>query len=864
MPPSHGSTYLGMTAREDFTWEDVHSNLITPLSTDSCYIFKMDFAYQQYVAGYDMQPIILKIYGFNTDCDKNHLLWSSPPISNTEWQTYEFMIHPDETDITDLVLEVYYNSLPPYWGYILMDNIRINPTPVFELGNDTILSLCENDSLILNPGSGFTGYLWQDGSTGQTYTVDTTGLYWVQVFNSEGCSWTDSIQVTIGEYLPMVTEMFDSLIVCQGQSVSFGVEVTNGVEPYQYQWEDLPDTTAIVTVIADTTMFYYVTVTDNCGYVMEDSIKLVVKTGPDIDLGNDTLICQDGEYEIHAGGGYFQYLWQDGSTDSTLTINQPGTYWVMVTSIYGCTTTDSINITLYPALPLDLGNDTIACEGEQVTLYAGEGYVTYQWQDNSTGTEYTANTTGIYWVTVTDDKGCSATDSIVVTFLSQPEVDLGSDTTICSGEELILDAGDGFVNYLWQSGDTTQYLIVTQAGTYSVTVDNGCGEASDEIIVGVQPSPAPDLGPDTTICFGQSLVLEPEGQYVSIVWQDNSTLPFYVVTTTGLYTVEVENNFGCWGEDEVYVTVSHPEVNFGEDTHLCEGDSLILDAGEGFVSYLWQDNSTAQTYIVKTADTCWVMVKDEFGCEAKDTIEIVLYPYPTVDLGEDMEICSGTEVILTGPEGDYTYYWNGEPGGQSYTVNGTEYYSLSVVNVCDSVTDEILVTEIPSPEVYLGPDQVIVAGETITLDAGGGYDSYLWQQDSTLTGQFFIVSEGNIDPDNPIFYVDVYDGMCFGSDTILIELFEVWVPSVITPNGDDKNDMFKPDPERWQAVKRHRITVFNRWGELVWESEDFPSGWDGKLNGRYVAEGTYFWILDAYYGSNDVKKTLRGTLTVLK
>ncbi len=595
LPPSEGVTYVGMITRPDFTWEDMHAFLDIPLSKDSCYRFKIDLAFWESLSFTIVEPVVLKVYGSDTECQKNNLLWQSPPISNEDWITYEFMIHNEEFDIYDIILEAYFTEPIPYWGYVLMDNIRINQTPQAELGNDTTIFVCEGDSLVLDPGSGFAGYLWQDGSTGQTYTVDTTGLYWVQVFNSEGCSWTDSIQVTIGEYLPMITEMFDSLIVCQGQSVSFGVEVTNGADPYQYQWEDLPDTTAIVTVIADTTMFYHVTVTDDCGYVTEDSIKLVVKTGPDIDLGNDTLICQDGEYEIHAGGGYFQYLWQDGSTDSTLTINQPGTYWVMVTSIYGCTTTDSINITLYPALPLDLGNDTIACEGEQVTLYAGEGYVTYQWQDNSTGTEYTATTTGIYWVTVTDEKGCSATDSIAVSFLSQPEVNLGPDTTICSGEQLILDAGDGFVSYLWQSGDTTQYLIVTQAGTYSVTVNNGCGEASDEISVGVQPSPSPDLGPDTTICFGQSLVLEPEGQFVNIMWQDNSTLPFYVVTSTGLYTVEVENNFGCWGEDEVYVTVSHPEVNFGEDTHLCEGDSLILDAGEGFVSYFWQDSTTTQT-----------------------------------------------------------------------------------------------------------------------------------------------------------------------------------------------------------------------------------------------------------------------------
>ncbi len=74
-------------------------------------------------------------------------------------------------------------------------------TPQFELGNDTTLTLCENDSVVLDPGGGFTGYLWQDGTPTQTYTVDTTGLYWVQCFNEYGCSWTDSVFVTIEEYI---------------------------------------------------------------------------------------------------------------------------------------------------------------------------------------------------------------------------------------------------------------------------------------------------------------------------------------------------------------------------------------------------------------------------------------------------------------------------------------------------------------------------------------------------------------------------------------------------------------------------------------------------------------------------------------
>ena len=662
--------------------------------------------------------------------------------------------------------------------------------------------------------------------------------------------------------MQMEPSMFDSLIVCQGQEVAIGVEVTNGVPPYSYQWEGLPDTTAYVTVIAGTTQFYVVTITDHCGYAVSDSLKLVVKPEPDIDLGNDTLICIDGEYTLHAGPGYVLYTWQDGSTDSTLTINAPGTYWVTVTSIFGCNATDSISISLFPALPLDLGNDTTACEGELITLYAGEGYVTYTWQDNSSQSQYNVTATGTYWVTVTDEKGCTATDTIQVTLLPQPAIDLGEDIAFCQGEEQTLTPGAGYESYLWQDGYSGPVYTVTQAGLYWVTVSNGCGEDTDTVYVEVYPQPEPDLGPDTTICNTASLLLDPGSQFTSYLWQDNSTLPFYEVTTSGIYSVEVENTFGCTATDEIYVSVSNPQVSLGPDSHVCEGDSLILDAGQGFISYLWQNNSTAQTQVVKTAGTYSVTVEDEFGCMASDEIEISQYPYPSVNLGEDTEICTGGELTLTAPEGDYTYYWNGQQGGQSYTVTTSGNYTLTVVNPCDSVTDDIQVTEIPLPEVYLGEDEVILPGETIELDAGAGTNyTYLWQDGSQ--GQYFIVTENNIDPNDPYYYVQVAEGNCKSSDTIKIELFEVWVPQVITPNGDTKNDLFQPDLTKWQGIHRHRMVVFNRWGEQVWESEDFPSGWDGKQNGRPVADGTYYWILDVYYGTQDIKQTLKGSLTVL-
>ncbi len=861
LPPSNGNTYLGMTTRDDGTWEDVQSTLMNPLSQDSCYHFQIDLAFQQDVSTYIMSPVVLKIYGANVMCNKSNLLWQSPAISNTDWLTYDFYIQQQAYDITNLVMEVYYVSSFPYWGYMLMDNIRINQTPKVDLGNDTTLFACTADSLVLSAGSGFAQYLWQDGSTDSTFVVTGSGTYWVLVVNGAGCAAIDSIDVIFEEYIEMETQMFDSTFVCEGQVLNISVGVTNGKPPYSYIWPGLPDTLATALVSPDSTTYYHVIVTDDCGNTAMDSIKVIVKQKPVIDLGNDTLICINGDYTLHAGSGFIQYLWQDGSTDSVLSINSPGIYWVQVTSVFGCSATDSINISVFPAIPLNIGNDTTLCLGDSVTFNAGNGFVSYIWQDNSTGSSYTATITGTYWVTVFDNNGCSATDSVNATFLSFPDIDLGPDFSFCSGEEQILTPGTGYESYLWQDNSTGEFYTVTQTGLYYVTVSNGCADASDSVYVEVLPSPEIDLGADTTICMGQTLVLEPVGQFVSYVWQDNSQLSFYEVSSSGYYSVTVESNNGCTAQDGLYVNVSDPQVNLGDDTFVCSGDSILLDAGTGYISYLWQDGSGNETYTVDTGGIYSVTVMDEYSCQGTGSINVEQFQAPNPDLGENKGYCAGDTIHLNAPQGNYNFYWNGQPGGTSLVVSSPGTYTLTLVNDCDSVSDQVFVQEYPVPDVNLGEDRIILPGETIQLDAGDGYDTYLWQDGTG--GEYYLITENNIDPNNPYYSVVVTEGPCKSSDSVKVELFKVWVPKVITLNGDGKNDLFQPDMEKWQGINKHKIIVFNRWGETVWESEDFPSGWDGKQNGSYVADGTYYWILDVYYGSQNLKQTLKGSLTIL-
>jgi gliding motility-associated-like protein len=595
--------------------------------------------------------------------------------------------------------------------------------------------------------------------------------------------------------------------------------------------------------------------------IVTDTINITLAPDPIINLGPDTIVCEGNPLILEPGGPYSQYLWQNGSQEPTLEVTQSGLYWVIVTNEFGCTGIDSIEVEVAPVPDIALGNDTTLCEGDGLLLVPGNGYTSYTWQDNSTGSTYNVTVPGTYWVTVTNDYDCAASDTIHIDFASPPDIDLGNDTSACIGDELVLSPGPGYLTYTWQDNSTGPVYMVTQPGLYWVTVTNACAEDTDTIHISFYPSPEPDIGNDTILCNGQSLTLEPGSSFASYLWQDGSALPFLVVNTTGFYSVEVSNAFGCYQSDEVFIDFANPQIELGDSIIDCLGDTLWLDAGPGFETYLWQDGWDNREYPVTVTGTYQVSVSDTNNCPASDAVWIDFVQPPVFDLGGNQSICEGDTLILFAPPGNYTYYWNGIPGTDQYSVTQEGPCALTLVNACDSVTDEIYIAEVSIPEVDLGEDQVADAGAIIMLDAGPGYDDYLWQDG--FNGQILEVTENSPHSEDGLFYVEVTLGPCKSSDSILIEFFNIWAPMVITPNGDGRNDLFLPDPERWQGIQEHHIMVFNRWGEQVWESSDFESGWDGRQNGKVVSDGTYYWILEAFYGNPEIKKILKGSLTVI-
>ncbi|MCB0806451.1 MAG: gliding motility-associated C-terminal domain-containing protein, partial [Bacteroidales bacterium] len=252
-------------------------------------------------------------------------------------------------------------------------------------------------------------------------------------------------------------------------------------------------------------------------------------------------------------------------------------------------------------------------------------------------------------------------------------------------------------------------------------------------------------------------------------------------------------------------------------------------------------------------------------------VQVDAYPVPVAAIEGDNALCEGETVVLSAPEGAFSYYWNTDETTQNIEISAGGEYSVKLSNICgeDIALKNVDYHPLPDVDIAEYPYQpieesvVLVPGSSVTLDAGQ-YVSYDWNKMPGDTTQYYIVNYDAVGEGSDTIAVDVFDGFCYNKDYVIIEVLDIKVPAVITPNGDGANDTFTPMNDfGWSAVKDHTIMVFNRWGDKVWESGDFLSGWNAKQNGRIVADGTYYWILEVFYGDDNVKKVFKGTLTVL-
>ncbi|MFT5859275.1 MAG: hypothetical protein ACI865_001375 [Flavobacteriaceae bacterium] len=325
----------------------------------------------------------------------------------------------------------------------------------------------------------------------------------------------------------------------------------------------------------------------------------------------------------------------------------------------------------------------------------------YLWNTGATSSSITVSPTldTDYWVTVTDAlNACNNTDSILVTVAVPPVVGIGPDTTVCAADSLYLDAGNPGLTYLWNTGGINQQLAALSSGTYYVDVIDASGcIGSDTAIVTVILNPV-NLGADTSICYGTTLTLD-AGINSSYLWSTSDITQTIDISAAGTYFVDVTDVNTCVGTDSINILVVGPAVDLGPDTTICDGNSIILDAGALGNGYLWSTTDNTQTISVSSAATYSVNVTDfASGCIIYDEIVITTADAPVAGFTSTPTLLT---VNFTNTSVDATTYaWDFGDAGTStlmdpshvYAASGTYTVILIATGPCGSDTTQTDIT----------------------------------------------------------------------------------------------------------------------------------------------------------------------------
>ena len=291
-----------------------------------------------------------------------------------------------------------------------------------------------------------------------------------------------------------------------------------------------------------------------------------------------------------------------------------------------------------------------------------------------------------------------------IQILNSPQPNLGSDFNICEGTTQLLNPGlfAGPVNYLWSDGSTGVNYVIDSTEQVIVTVTDaqGCVGIDTVNTTWIQ-IPVVNLGTNTSFCQGQTITLNAFWPNATYLWQDGSTNSSLVAATTGSYIAEVSVS-GCTGTDKVDLIFDPvPLINFGNDTTLCKGIPLFLDATTPNANYTWQDGSTNAYYFITDPGTYSVNVQVG-NCIGRDTIVIDQQEQPIVELGEDTILCYGQPYLLDAYNYGATYQWSNGANTPSLQPNEPGQYYVLAQNQCGSDADSVnVILEVCNCFVYI-------------------------------------------------------------------------------------------------------------------------------------------------------------------
>ena len=341
------------------------------------------------------------------------------------------------------------------------------------------------------------------------------------------------------------------------------------------------------------------------------------------------------------------------------------------------------------------------------------------WSTGASTDSITVTSSGSYNLMFNDGTGCGLQQSntITVTVDTLPTPSISGSLGICpgGGNSTTLDAGAGYVSYLWTNLSSTQTIDVSIPGSHAVTVEdgNGCTGTAPEVITFFSQPPMPVISGNLSFCPGDSTELD-AGVFTTYTWSTGGTTDKIYVKTPQTVSVTVTDASGCTGSSS-NVNVTHHSTttpSISGAGGFCPGFATTLTASTGFADYSWSTGSMAQSINVSTIGTYSVTATDANGCKTSSSKNIVAFVPPKPFIAGALSFCGGSSVQLKAVDvsgsGFISYSWSTGQTSQSIFADSADTYSVTVtdINGCVGDTNAIVVEEgaVPdSPGEITGP-----------------------------------------------------------------------------------------------------------------------------------------------------------------
>jgi hypothetical protein len=535
---------------------------------------------------------------------------------------------------------------------------------------DRLASACNDKIELINvTQASFNSYNF---GTTRFYYESTTPLFSTATANSFDSTLCCLLEARVAA---------DSIRLCESKSVKIGKEAISG---YVYSWtadnSKFTSSEASPNVSPSTTTKYKLVVSSADKVCKTDSAYVVVQVFSTIkaDLVRDTTFCSGDTVSISAYSGMAGYLWIGNTVQAntqTIRMAQTDTVYLTAQDNNGCSYSDTLK-TLKNQLPIfDLGRDTTICENLPITLSGPVNMKSYNWNNGEANSRVlVTKTEKRHFLHVVDNNGCIYDDSIQIFSKPFSTFTLGADTSFCNNGSFTILGPGALSGYIWNGkANPNQNFVTNIPGTYTLTAFNSFScPFSDTIVLTHKPAPAFDLGDSIYLCLGATKTLSGPDNMLAYKWSNGPITKTQDITFSGRYNLKVTDSAGCSYTDTIVMVQKFPPViDLGNDTTICIGDSILLDAGAGYNVYSWNNGKSTRTIYASLEFKYVVQVTDKFGCLGTDEKQV------------DTMTCNTGSVNL--PKGmSATVYPNPSKGVVYLTLNGNRFgnweYTITDIN----------------------------------------------------------------------------------------------------------------------------------------------------------------------------------------